>query len=465
MQITGSVREVRHARSRALYFGFAGLLLVMAAVAIESGRSLVQVAAANSQLRAQSRERDALLDQLRLDIYRAATLLRDHLLETDDNRAASHKAELQTVRAHAGRTIAGFAAIVPAGEREAFNKLQDDLAAYWQSLDTPLRWDAADRRNLGGDYLNHVVLPRRSVAVDLIRQITSLNERDLDAGEEKIRAVESGFSRRVTGVSLVGMLLGLILAAVSIGRTRLLETEADRRYDEAEAARHELSRLSGQLVKAQEEERRRLSRELHDEVGQAMSAILIELRRLESTTAPADPQRQKLASVRGIAETTVGLVRNMALLLRPSMLDDLGLVAALRWQAREVSRRTGLNVQVSADEIAEDPPEPIRTCLYRVAQEALQNCVRHARATLVRLEVRDESDTLCLSVRDDGMGFNPRVDKGLGLLGMQERVESLGGNLTIDSRPGAGAAVYASFRIAAGSVSEAFSREEVKNLA
>jgi signal transduction histidine kinase len=432
----------------------------MAAIAVDSGRSLLQVEAANSQARNESRHRDALLNQLRLDIYRTATLLRDHLVETDDNRAASHKAELETVQAHARETVASYAAMVPANESETFRTLQDDVASYWQSLDTPLRWDAADRRSLGADYLNRVVLPRRSEAVDLIRQITALNERDLDAGEERIRAVESGFRRRVTIVSLIGMLVGLILAGFCIRRTERLEGEADRRYEEAEAARRELSRLSGQLVRAQEDERRKLSRELHDEIGQAMSAILIELRRLESAAAPSD--RQKLASVRGIAETTVGLVRNMALLLRPSMLDDLGLVAALRWQSREVSRRTGLNVQVSVDEIAEDPPEPIRTCLYRVAQEALHNCVRHAHANLVRVEVHNDAGSLCLSVRDDGMGFNPRLEKGLGLLGMQERVESLGGRLNVESRPGAGTILSASFR---NGERTALHREEVKNLA
>jgi len=436
----------------------------MAAIAVDSGRSLIEVQAANSKLRTETRHRDALLNQLRLDIYRAATVLRDHLVEPDDERAASHKAELESVRTHASETVMAYAAAVPADERETFRKLQDDVAAYWQSLDTPLRWDATDRRNLGGDYLNRVVLPRRSEAVDLIRQITALNERDLDAGEERIRAVESGLRRRVIIVSLAGMLLGSILVAFSIRRMQRLEAEADRRYEEAEAARRELSRLSGQLVKAQEDERRRLSRELHDEVGQAMSAILIELRRLEAS-APSDPQRQKLAGVRSIAESTVGLVRNMALLLRPSMLDDLGLAAALRWQAKEVSRRTGLNVQVSADEIAEDPPEPVRTCLYRVAQEALHNCVRHARASLVRVEVRNEDGRLCLLVRDDGIGFNPRVEKGLGLLGMQERVESLGGTLSVESRPGAGTALSASFQLAARDLREELQSEEVKGLA
>jgi signal transduction histidine kinase len=123
-------------------------------------------------------------------------------------------------------------------------------------------------------------------------------------------------------------------------------------------------------------------------------------------------------------------------------------------------------VQLAADEISEDPPEPIRTCLYRVAQEALHNCARHSHARIVRVQVQQQKDNLCLSVRDDGIGFNPRVEKGLGLLGMQERVESLGGKFTVDSRPGVGTTLSANFRIT-GAVSgdQNENRQEVKGIA
>jgi signal transduction histidine kinase len=433
------------ALSRALYVGFAGLLLLMAVIAVDSGHSLREVESTSSIVRRESRGRDALLDQLRLDIYRAATVMRDHLLELDDNRAASHKAELGMLYVRTTDTLRQYAATMSAGEQGTFKKLQYDVDVYWLSLTSPLGWDAAARRSDGGDYLNRVVLPRRSEAVDLIRQITLLNERDLDAGEGRIRTVGSNFRRRVTAVSLVGLLLGAVLAAFSIRRIQRLEVEAEKRYREVEVARGELSRLSALLVRAQEEERRRLSRELHDEIGQSMSAILMELHRLESSPPDPETRRQRFASLRGLAERTVAMVRNMALLLRPSMLDDLGLVAALRWQAKEVSRRTGIRVRVSAEEIPEDPPEPIRTCLYRVAQEALHNCARHSGASLARVVVRQSPNILCLSIEDDGIGFEAGLEKGLGLLGMEERVESLGGIFSIESQPGVGTVLSASF--------------------
>src|SRR6185436_17749372 len=106
------------------------------------------------------------------------------------------------------------------------------------------------------------------------------------------------------------------------------------------------------------------------------------------------------------SEASVGMVRNMALLLRPSMLDDLGLIPALKWQAREVTRRTGLKVKMIADEIADDLLDSHRTCIYRVVQEALNNCAKHSRANLVRVVVRQDGEGLFASVEDDGVGFD-----------------------------------------------------------
>src|SRR5206468_6219884 len=131
------------------------------------------------------------------------------------------------------------------------------------------------------------------------------------------------------------------------------------------------------------------------------------------------------------------------LALRPSMLDDLGLVAALEWQAREIGHRTGLDVQVEAEESAGELPDEHRTCIYRIAQEALENCARHARANRVTIGLQRVARTVCLQVRDDGAGFQTARSRGLGLLGMEERVEHLGGRLLVSSEPGHGTTVTA----------------------
>jgi signal transduction histidine kinase len=421
----------------------------MAVVAIDAATAIRKVEVTTAAMRTESRKRDNLLDQLRADIYRSATVVRDYLLELDDTRAESQKAELELLRTHIDDTLSNYEQKLPDTERDAFKDLRGRVESYWTSLAPALHWDATVRRAKGGSFLHDVIMPFRTEVVQLTRQVTALNERDLDAGEERIRAVQSGLWQRVAMISVFALLLGLILGAVSIRRVERLEREAKARYEEVAQARRELLKLSDRLVTAQEEERRNLSRELHDEIGQAMSAMLVELGRLEA--APdSETRRERLASVRRMAETGVGMVRNMALLLRPSMLDDLGLVAALRWQAREVTRRSGLKVKMVADEMAEDLPDSHRTCLYRVVQEALNNCAKHSQATQVRVVVHRDQEGLSVTVQDDGIGFEPKQEKGMGLLGMEERVARLGGLFSIESKPGNGTVLSVHFPLANG---------------
>jgi signal transduction histidine kinase len=232
---------------------------------------------------------------------------------------------------------------------------------------------------------------------------------------------------------LAALALGLGLALFTMRKIFQLEGQARRQYVE-------LKELSARVVQAQEEERRALSRELHDEVGQALSAVLIELRNLSAGLAGrSEEQSQRhVETIKGLVEGTVRVVRNMALLLRPSMLDDLGLIPALKWQAREVSKSTSMDVTIAAELELDELPDEYKTCIYRVVQEALHNCARHSRATTVRISVEQERDRLRLNIEDDGQGFDVEHTKGLGLLGIQERVSRLGGTLDVQSRPGRG---------------------------
>ena len=145
--------------------------------------------------------------------------------------------------------------------------------------------------------------------------------------------------------------------------------------------------------------------------------------------------RQRLQNIKMLAENCVNEVRNMALLLRPSMLDDLGLIPALEWQGREVSKRTGMLVDTVEENVSDNLPEEHKTCVYRIVQEALNNCSKHAHAKNVRVVVRQEPNHLRVSIEDNGKGFEPSRVRGLGLVGMKERVSQLGGVLEVDSDP------------------------------
>ncbi len=430
----------------ALAIGYAGLLLLMAFTASDAITSLRRLETTTADLRTEDRKRDELLDALRFDIYHSGSAVRDYLLE-DDARAESERKALHRFQTRIDDNLHEYEQDMPDTEKGAVKDLHNQVDSYWKSLTPALQWDAPSRRAKGEEFLKDVVRPFRDKVAELTRQVTALNERDLERDEEGIRIVESRFRWRMASISVIALLLGVILVVASLRRFQRLQREAKSRYEEVVAARCELRNLSDRLITAQEEERRNFSRELHDEIGQALSAMLVELGRLEA--APDDETRsERLTSVRRMAQESVSAVRNMALLLRPSMLDDLGLVAALRWQAREVERRSGLTIQMVADEASEDLPDSYRTCTYRVVQEALNNCAKHSRASQVRVIVRrDEDDGLSVKVQDDGIGFEPSREKGMGLLGIEERVGRLGGRFSIESKPGKGAVLSIYFPV------------------
>jgi len=432
-------RISRVTSTTSVWVGFAGLLLLMTVLLVDSVIQWRVVASKSATLWEESRSLDAMLDQLRTDVYHSATLVRDYLIESDDAVAANQKAELNGLRNRMEATLARYEKMAPPAEREELRELRSHVKLYWTSLAPALQGSAADRS--GMTFLRDSVIPRRDELVKLVRQAGLMNNRDWDAGEARIQAVQQGYRDRVTTISLLALVLGGIVAALITSHVRHLERKANGSFDEIQQARRALQRLSDRLVTAQEEERRSLSRELHDQVGQSMSAMLVELGRLQSAVVCTDSLRERFAAVRRMAEDNVATIRNMALLLRPSMLDELGLVPALRWQAREVARRTGLKVKMIADEIDDNLPDSHRTCVYRVAQEALNNCVKHSQATDVRVVINRGQDGMSVSVQDNGIGFDPEHDKGLGLLGMAERVGRVGGRFRVESHPGTGTVV------------------------
>ena len=147
------------------------------------------------------------------------------------------------------------------------------------------------------------------------------------------------------------------------------------------------------------------------------------------------------------ADSSVNSIRDIALLLRPSMLDDLGLIPALEWQAREVSRRSGIKITVTAENVSDSLSDEMRTCIYRIVQEALQNVARHSAAKSAVVTVRQDDSSLFLSVEDDGCGFDPERTRGLGMLGMEERVRKLKGQFQIRSASGKGSALLVTLPI------------------
>jgi len=242
----------------------------------------------------------------------------------------------------------------------------------------------------------------------------------------------------------VTLYTGIAVAVLSISLTGRLEKQYRDEHDATLAAKQDLQRLSARLVAAQEQERQTLSRELHDQVGQALTAIKIDVARAEQSLLPSQTDLiERLRRARKGAEETLEIIRRLSMLLRPSMLDDLGLSAALGWYTKQFSASTAIRVSLNDDGSADLLPDAEKTSLYRIVQEALTNCARHSEARSILIQLASEEKRYIVRIEDDGKGFTPaRSARGLGLIGIEERVAEMGGILELDSKPGAGTRIF-----------------------
>jgi signal transduction histidine kinase len=397
----------------------------------------------NQKIRQDYVHRERILEQLRADIYLSGTYARDLLLEPDPARADVHRKELESTHVRVREMIAAYNAILRSDERQPFQQFTTEVSSFFEMLRPVLQWDANQRRQFSYAFMRDFLLPRRMVIVHLADQISQLNQQQLETGNRQVSELFSSFSRGLQVILGVALAIGLALAGGSIYRILRLEKLSAQRFEEVVQARTQLRTLSDRLVEVQETERRAIARELHDEVGQAVSALSLAVGNVSARISPAsiEDSKEQLRTIRQLAEKTVAVVRDMSLLLRPSMLDDLGLIPALEWQAREVSRNDDIRVTVRADSIAEELPDEQKTCIYRVVQEALRNVTRHAHANRVEIRLAQNDGLLRLTIHDNGQGFAPEREKGVGLLGMQERVRRLNGSFHVDSGPGQGTTV------------------------
>ena len=434
MPVTPDAQSRGRLRSRAaLFAGFGALLILMAIICIDSLHTLGAFETQNTQIRQDFLYRERTLEQVRAAVYETSNIIRDYaLIESDPRSKQELQAEFQSIRNETTAALNTCLQSLSADKREPFQHLAAQLENYWSTIGPIVVSGAKEKSEPRGPLLSREALSQHAEILAITKEVSSVNDDELREAETRITQVFAQFRRRLLMVATIALGFGLILAATTVVYAGRLEKDIEEKYDESLRAQHELKELSKRLIDAEERERRAISRELHDEVGQSLSALLLDVQNLTDASCE-DGFRQGLQNIKTLAENCVNEVRNMALLLRPSMLDDLGLVPALEWQAREVSKRTGMVVDFVEENVSDELPEDHKTCVYRIVQEALNNCSKHAHAKSVRVAVRQDPTHLRVSIEDDGTGFDPRRVRGLGLVGMNERVTQLGGVLRVDS--------------------------------
>ena len=263
-------------------------------------------------------------------------------------------------------------------------------------------------------------------------------------GALRLTAERKGWFGLELGLSLFVLMTAIAITFVTVRYARVIdEAQASRMSAELKLrdAFAQVRTLAGTAEKSREAERTRIAREIHDELGQALTGVKMDLAWVRSRLPQDAAIHERFDAMGALLEDAVQIGRRISSDLRPGVLDDLGLVAALQWQAREFTKRTGIAVRIDAPEDVPVPDERA-TAAFRICQEALTNVSRHSGATRVQIEVTGQDHMLSLVIRDTGKGFEmARKEGSFGLLGMQERAETWGGNVRVESAAGAGTTV------------------------
>lgn len=329
-------------------------------------------------------------------------------------------------------------------ERSLLTKIDQGMSIQENTFAGMLARGASERKQRSHSFVYDDLIPRKSELLRLASTVAELNDKELNTESQALAEQFEQLQNRLGRTIALTLVAGLLLSLASGYYILHLEQHGRARYAVLAKSRQELEWLSRRLVNAQEAERRSISRELHDEVGQTLGALLVDVGHLANLWPAKDEiAQEQIARIKKAAETAVKSIRDMSLLLRPPMLDDLGLLPALEWQARETSRRGEMEVEVHAEELTEELPDELKVGIYRLVQEALQNAATHAHAMNAAVVVKRGPNSVTVEIIDNGRGFQPERTRGMGILGMEERVRQFGGEFVIRSTPGKGTTVRA----------------------
>jgi signal transduction histidine kinase len=384
---------------------------------------------------------ETILSKVRTNVLLGSIYLRDALIDGASARRATYRDELTRLRSEVDQLLTSYVPAVSSPvERDHWARLQVELGDYWGSRDIAFS-EQARTPDQAAALLRSRVVPRRDTVLQILDQLGALqvvaNQRHQEDTDLLYRQVRT----RLLSMGAGTLIVALFVAVMASGHVSRLQRQIERQRRIEQRTREDLERLSARLVDVQEQERRALARELHDEVGQALTAVKMDIG--IALRADVDPRvRKALEDARDISETTLRSVRDMSQLLHPSVLDDFGLPATLTTYLRNFSQRTGIRAQLAETMDARLAPA-IEVCVYRIVQEALSNVAQHSGATACTVSLNAGGGLVRLVVEDNGRGIGSGANgaiagPGLGLIGMRERAQALGGSFAIAGRAGGG---------------------------
>jgi signal transduction histidine kinase len=384
------------------------------------------------------------LSNIRSNVLMASVAFRDALLDPDPTNMGRYRGQLERSYTTLDALLRAYEPVSEsAEERQQVARLEREVDAYRRSMLDVLASDRnqwlVEARNL----LSRRVTPRRDIIIAVSEGVQALNRAGYVEQQSVIGGVYQSVQRDLWQVLGLGLAIGLAIAMLAIAYAGRLERRLRQQMSRDVELAHDLQELSAKLVTAQEQERRHIARELHDEIGQALTAIKVELAFAERSIEGAQGPTTVLQTARNITDGALHQVRDLSYLLHPAALDEFGLVSAVAEHVKTFSRRHGIAVELSHSSMDSRLAPETEAAAYRIIQEALNNVAKHANASDAKVYVARQPDALRIVVEDNGVGFDPSAPRssdrrGLGLIGMRERASHLNGTIVIDSARGRG---------------------------
>jgi signal transduction histidine kinase len=388
-------------------------------------------------------DQDAGLGTLRRNLWLAGNYVRDFFILPTPAQGELLHSQLQDLKNENEQALQHLA--LSSNDAGTAAKLRKRLDEFWAVVDPLPRTMLHTTGGQQYDFLQREIVPRRGQLYNAMLALAGASQQRFQNSQSEFASARRQAAGRLLMMLVAALLLSVLVVRLSLRHAENLELQAERHYAAVEQTKGELQQLSARLLEIEEEGKRKLSRELHDEIGQTLALLQIEISHAQSLPEVRSAALiGSLGRARELAERTVQTVRDTALLLRPALLDDLGLVPALQFLLENFLRRSRIATEFTEEGVADRFPDAVMTCVYRVLQEALHNCEKHSGAARVRVAVRQLPECLLLEVEDNGRGFSlnangmPLKSSGLGLLGSRERAAIVGGTLAIDSAPGRG---------------------------
>jgi signal transduction histidine kinase len=429
----------------ALFLGFGLIVGIWLFAGYYFTRRIADVERQAAAINARYMHAQELLSTVRAQVLLGSVYVRDALLDPDLATATDYRRHLEDSYKTVDQALQQYVPVVDSdAEREQVTQLRGEIGDFRRTMLAVLATDASRWPAEARTLLRTRVMPKRELVISLSEQAQTLNRGSFIQQQSAIADVYRLTQHRIwqsLGVALATSLGIALLATLYAGR---LEDRLRRQRAKDVQNTRDLQHLSAKLLNAQEEERRSIARELHDEVGQALTAIKVELAVAQRVIEGAGGAGHALEDARAIADGVLQTVRDLSHLLHPALLDDLGLAAATEWYLKGFAKRHDVRADLLSDRMDGRLAPETEAAIYRIIQEALTNVAKHAKATTCRVYLQRLTNTLLVTIEDDGAGFDPADTRssdgtqGLGLVGIRERVAHLRGTVRMESGSGKG---------------------------